>query len=615
MKEVLLHHVSDIHIGSDHHAPVIKPTGEQQDPTLAIRFRSYVEFLEGEAEHRPDLVVLSGDFVSKGNDRHDFETAYGLIERIVEVMNTGRDFSPNRVCLVPGNHDLDWSRDTYEGKIDNFRSVFGRLKGRAAICEVSQSPYFVIPDTNILVYLLNSCSLGGKIKSGFGRIEKTLENAGFDKAKVQGALDLLRSEQRVDPGYVEPADLVAMLKQSQNYQGHLKIAVMHHNLSPAPSDFIDQFSAIINAGYVREYLRDARFDVVLHGHQHHPYCTYEQIVRPDKNGHSDKTNWFDHRYSQGIHIIGAPSLGSSYSSPDGSRWFKIRIRSADTVTGSPPSALIDVEQAREHTTSTYDFHPTYRFSVSKPLSAKLGALHEHLGRYEPLTKSAQNESRDSLDNVLLPILKLRGRLDDWPQPGDSGAGRPNWKANFLGGLDEYEIIFGTDLLGPTGWMHASYLEYIHKQFEQKRRRKHNALELSGALHEAMKRTNWGTRAQRNRVASNVQIARILLWDETYTNDDFGKCVLGMVHMMHQLHDVPVFVLSPSAPGLSEIDRREEFVFASLVGPKNSKCFVYNTDKPNEDTLEIGGPAAAKYFDRFCHLLAQPQLKSIPKILS
>jgi 3',5'-cyclic AMP phosphodiesterase CpdA len=138
--EVVIHHVSDIHIGLDHFDPTIRSTGEHRDPSFAFRFRSYVEFLERSGEHAPDLVVLSGDFVSKGQNTQEFETAYELTERLIVAVNRRRAFSPYRVCLVPGNHDLDWSRDTYEEKIENFRNILGRLNEKAVVCEVSERP-------------------------------------------------------------------------------------------------------------------------------------------------------------------------------------------------------------------------------------------------------------------------------------------------------------------------------------------------------------------------------------------------------------------------------------------------------------------------------------------
>ena len=611
MTEVVIHHVSDIHIGSDHYAPKVTPIGEQLDPSFAFRFRSYVEFLERSEERLPDLVVLSGDFVSRGQNKDEFETARELTERLIKAVNRDRESSAFRVCLVPGNHDLDWSRDTYEEKIENYTRTFARLKDRAIVHEVSERSDFVIPGTNILIYLLNSCSLGGKIKSGFAPIERALVDSGLDGNAIEKAVHLLRTEQRIDPGYITNFELKEMLRRAASYPDHLKIAVVHHNLSSAPSDYIDQFSAIINAGEFKEYLRDARFDLVLHGHQHYPYCTYEQIVDAVSSGDLDeRVNWRTHRHSQGIHILGAPSLGTSYADPTAPRWFQIKIASTNDAAGGIPSTLVNVKEARPHPTSNFQLRPAYRFSISKPLSAKLGLLHEHLGRSELPTPPTEYEVRSAVVDLLAPILKLQARLDDWDF-GDS----LSWQGRFLEGLNSYETVFGTDLLGPTGWMNPNYLAYIHKQFEQKKLRRKAIKEPCIALCDAMDRTDWGTLKERKGATRGVQIARILLWGDAEINDDFGRWVLRMVDAMHRLHDVPVFVLDPSASGLGDDDRRYEFVFVASSGATNSNCYVYDTRNPNENTERVTDNLAEAYLDRFSNLLAQPELKSIKQVLS
>jgi hypothetical protein len=237
-------------------------------------------------------------------------------------------------------------------------------------------------------------------------------------------------------------------------------------------------------------------------------------------------------------------------------------------------------------------------------------LHEHLGRSELAALPTEYEVRSAVVDLLGPILKLQAQLDDW----DFGDGI-SWQSLFLEDLNSYETIFGTDLLGPTGWMNPNYLEYIHKQFEQKKLRRSAIKKPCIALRAAMDRTDWGSPRERKGVARGVQIARILLWNDAEINDEFGRWVLGMVDAMHRLHDVPVFILDPSAPGLGDADRRDEFVFVSSSGATNPNCYVYDTKRPNEDTKRLTGAPAENYLDRFCKLLAQPQLKSIKQALS
>ena len=99
---------------------------------------------------------------------------------------------------------------------------------------------------------------------------------------------------RIDPGLVHDDDLTRARKHE--WKQPVRIAVLHHPVSPLPSTEVASYTGLINAGRVKNLLMEKRFCLVLHGHLHLGWFAAER--RPGQ--HDDWT----------LHIAAAPTLGS-----------------------------------------------------------------------------------------------------------------------------------------------------------------------------------------------------------------------------------------------------------------------------------------------------------------
>ena len=84
--------------------------------------------------------------------------------------------------------------------------------------------------------------------------------------------------------------------------GHqpVRVAVLHHPVSPLPPAEVATLAGLINAGQVKEVLLAKGFALVLHGHVHTGWFAREQW--PGQHG-----DW------RTLHIAAAPTLGSRES--------------------------------------------------------------------------------------------------------------------------------------------------------------------------------------------------------------------------------------------------------------------------------------------------------------
>jgi Calcineurin-like phosphoesterase len=107
-------HLSDLHV-SEHYAFQL-PTARsiQNDHANSVvdllvedlKRLNLIRFENGKAvESRLDLLVMSGDFVWSGKENQDFLRARDVIEDLFDKTLLGAD----RLIMVAGNHDLEWS--------------------------------------------------------------------------------------------------------------------------------------------------------------------------------------------------------------------------------------------------------------------------------------------------------------------------------------------------------------------------------------------------------------------------------------------------------------------------------------------------------------------------
>jgi hypothetical protein len=312
-----VHHLSDIHFGPKAAERVdVKEKGahaEAMAKALGPRYvaEQYVEHVR-ELEARgvgPHLVVISGD-VAEWATGDEYAEARSWIDALRPLLAEHPRVRPDarHVLIAGGNHDVDWKSTEgpagYRKRHLAFARAFDGVPRslRTRLEEPPETRALAVEryaDLGVEVVLLGSAELGGEGERDPAReamralIEKLRRTAGdeADKAKAQ---ELHTSVSRIDPGLVHNQDLMR-LRQDRSRQP-VKIAVLHHPVSPLPFTEVSRFGGLVNAGEVKDALVERGFCLVLHGHAHMGWFGQEQC--PERG-----TSWV-------LRIAAAPSLGS-----------------------------------------------------------------------------------------------------------------------------------------------------------------------------------------------------------------------------------------------------------------------------------------------------------------
>ena len=334
----VIHHLTDIHIGPLHHAANVPDWFKEYRGGTCRNLDLYVAHLQRYAQHLdrdrdklPDLVVISGDLTSYGTYQ-EMNKAGDAIGKMVlhmkckqpEWRRAAGDAKVPYVAMVPGNHDLEWSKVDHITKVESFARMADAFYagGEVLSSNYHGSPrdvYFDFGDeANVFIYLLDSTYLGGvedptfkNIHEQIARFQQLLNSpAQATDADLRTALDGLQKFTRRDPGYVTQDALDKMRdKLSRIPPGRLKIAVVHHNPTTVPSDDVDPFDVIINAGRVKQALAMCGFDVVLYGHRHIFHCSQERLQLPRQQ------RPLEAELGEGVLFVAGDSLGCKSHAP------------------------------------------------------------------------------------------------------------------------------------------------------------------------------------------------------------------------------------------------------------------------------------------------------------
>jgi 3',5'-cyclic AMP phosphodiesterase CpdA len=618
MIPLIIHHLSDLHVGASHYRASRVPFLEdRKDGWLHLAY--YLTFLS-KAERKPHVVIVSGDFSSHATEV-EINRANDFLRAVAGILEKAHGVSVPRICVVPGNHDLDWGQENHQAKVDRFRRLSQSLETKVVspYTENPSGPYVSYRDLNLLVYTLDSCALGGidnplieELASKFQVLAKAIANE-RDRDAYGEALSELEELSRQDPGFVDPKELERMDKLlPKGHEDMFKIAVTHHNPSNLPSADRNKYDSIINGGQLKKKLLDLGFDILLHGHRHFRHCSYEEYL--EDLGRGAKPSDERLPYRQGLYVISGGTLGMT---ADGG-WFEIEIDDTPNVhRQKPPSSLVQIRVARTNQgLESYDLDdsPIYRFTVDKPVYASLRLIQEALSR-KPVRHDCQ--LKQAVERILAPTLELRSELDDWQATG--------WQDTFHKDIHLYAQVFGTDILGPQAWLNAQYLRYLTLQFQERVRRGGFAaldqpLAFSEPVLTAIRRTDW--KPIRGSVRNEplepsldqLEVVRVLLWSLAERMD---RDVLWLVEQLHQLFGIPVFLLSPDElashaqgdPDRAKID--EEFVIGlDAHGPR--RTYLYRI---GHATRDVAGDEAEEVKERFLGYLKNPKLRTIQSLLS
>lgn len=270
----LHHHPTDAHKSAD-----TKETPSFPDDIEVKRFWSSVRSVC--KADTTDWLVFSGDVTLRGSAEGLTSFANHLVE-----LRKGLGATP-RVCVVPGNHDVEWEAsgvpktDSERGKA--FRETVGNHTDLLAWWPDADKPWFERDDRQRLFLLaLNSSMYCGKTEKLDERTRLALSAIGTIPNEAERDATLAWANRRLlhDAAYFDQDQLKAIEsavdeKCTLEASGPpwVRIVVLHHHLVPLPGGVpmeVKNFELTVNAGEVLDVLHRCDIDMVLHGHKHVP---------------------------------------------------------------------------------------------------------------------------------------------------------------------------------------------------------------------------------------------------------------------------------------------------------------------------------------------------------
>ena len=319
-----IHHVSDLHVGPKTADSVdVKAQGTHGQalgpPAGAKPVRdAYLDHVSALPPHRkPHVVVISGDLAEMGDVELYRETQVWL-DRLESLLaqhghpglaDQQVGHALPRILLVGGNHDVNWKEVIGPAGARKRHLPFAqafekyprpRLEeppGSRPLAHVSYGG-----ELGVEFLLLGSAEFGGQKEEDaiWDRLVNLLNEvrqetvAQIDQNQWDEVSKRLEHLSRIDPGLVHDEDLTRARKHE--WKQPVRIAVLHHPVSPLPSTEVASYTGLINAGRVKDLLMEKRFCLVLHGHLHLGWFAAERWP----GQHDDWT----------LHIAAAPTLGS-----------------------------------------------------------------------------------------------------------------------------------------------------------------------------------------------------------------------------------------------------------------------------------------------------------------
>lgn len=254
MRKLRIALVSDLHVGTNARGLDICPLPiaddakiGKKDDYVGIFERTAAEFL---ASGRIDILCVTGDITNTGH-ASEFSSASRAIGRIA----TALDVAEHRVFFSPGNHDVNWpvmklspesfwSAHRYSPMLQD-ELIFQRRLADAIAGRIDTHPYYVVWDSpEALVASVNSAAYDGP-------------NAAPHSGEIR--------QETID-------DLRRFLSGMERDSNKIRMCLLHHHpiqySEPIP-DTPDQ-SIIVNAENFLNLISEQQFDIILHGHKHHP---------------------------------------------------------------------------------------------------------------------------------------------------------------------------------------------------------------------------------------------------------------------------------------------------------------------------------------------------------
>ncbi|WP_158284933.1 metallophosphoesterase family protein [Hoeflea marina] len=237
------------------------------------RIASVMKYIKNLAQSvHIDFAAFVGDFTDAGNE--------------LEFTNSLEYFSTafKSMCIpaygVPGNHDLEWPQilNQARDKFSAFRKIAASFSGSI---ELSFENYvsYQCPASGageMALYALNSCL-------GCSDIWKMSRIYQVDIESHLKSLDSQDLYSRFDAPYIDQDSITSVCQEIRSNPNVTPIILAHHNLLPQRMPRIAIFPEMLNAGYVRNELKQiGRPIVYLHGHIHDSLV--ESLLADDQDG-------------------------------------------------------------------------------------------------------------------------------------------------------------------------------------------------------------------------------------------------------------------------------------------------------------------------------------------
>lgn len=256
-------HLSDLHFGPHHRfRPDATPAGDTpHDPGVPTLLQSLATDLVDFTPGCPVLFCISGDLTQTASPQ-EFEEARALLQGLSELEIEGRSGHP--VVVVPGNHDVEWSRVDPASRWLNWRHFYSAFTGTVAAPGAD--------DVSVELLDLDGQSL----------VVARINSAAFVQRETPDA-----ERGRVDTVLLDQLDNALASLDPESRRSSIRLAVIHHHphLIPQLVESGRGYDAVVNSGHLLRRLRRFGFHAVLHGHKHQPF-TFTEDARSGVGGGS-----------------------------------------------------------------------------------------------------------------------------------------------------------------------------------------------------------------------------------------------------------------------------------------------------------------------------------------
>ncbi len=205
-----------------------------------------------------EAVVVSGDLTQTG-EPFEFDCVRAFLDKLI------RDFrlSPKRFVIVPGNHDLQWSKSKSAYQLHR-RSDYARMPDEGTFIMHGAEVIEVRDDTRhrerFDAFRAFLTSLRSDDPNEFELVDLERENILFLGLNSSWDIDHhFRGRASIHPGTL--AEALEKIRTNSVYDARVKIAVWHHPIAGRGEDRIKDH------GFLQQ-LAKAGFRLALHGHIH-----------------------------------------------------------------------------------------------------------------------------------------------------------------------------------------------------------------------------------------------------------------------------------------------------------------------------------------------------------